>query len=282
MNSQIDERIAAPRVIPSPQRQDMSDSELALLGHLIGDGCTLPRHAIRYTTREHDLATTVADLAKDVFTDEIEPRIKAERQWFQVYLASTRHHTHGVRNAISEWLDALGVFGLRSHEKRVPGRVFKQHSDGISRFLSHLWATDGCIQMRGGKTIYPAIYYASSSEQLGRDVQSLLLRLRINARLARVAQGSKGRDQFHVIVSGKDDIMEFVSRIGSVGRYKTDALDSIRNFISRKLANTNRDVIPAIVWQRIVKPAMLRAWCYASPTVWRTGDGLCWHGLVQP
>ena len=255
----IDNRIAAPRVIPTPECQDMTDSELALLGHLIGDGCTLPTHAIQYTTREYDLATTVADLAKHVFDDAINPRINAERQWLQVYLASTRNHTHGVRNAISEWLDALGVFGLRSHEKRVPGRVFKQHDDGIAQFLRHLWATDGCIRLRGGKSAYPAIYYASSSEQLGRDVQSLLLRLGINARLARIEQGDKGRDQFHVIVSGKDDIMVFVSRIGSVGRYKTDALDSIRKFISRKQANTNRDVIPAIVWQNLVKPAMLRA-----------------------
>ena len=41
----------------------MSRDELALLGHLIGDGCTLPRHAIQYTTREPLLATRVADLA---------------------------------------------------------------------------------------------------------------------------------------------------------------------------------------------------------------------------
>ena len=41
----------------------MTDDELALLGHLIGDGCTLPRHAIQYTTRERELAEIVAELA---------------------------------------------------------------------------------------------------------------------------------------------------------------------------------------------------------------------------
>ena len=49
----------------------MSDAELALLGHLIGDGCTLPRHAIQYTTREADLAEIVSDLATEVFGDEV-------------------------------------------------------------------------------------------------------------------------------------------------------------------------------------------------------------------
>ena len=256
---QTGERIATPRLIPTRQYQDMTESELALLGHLIGDGCTLPRHVIQYTTRERDLATTVAELAKDVFDDAIEPRIKAERRWFQVYLTSTRHHTHGVRNVIAEWLDALGIFGLRSHEKRVPGRVFKQHADGIAQFLRHLWATDGCIRMRGGKTTYPAIYYASSSERLAQDVQSLLLRIGINARLARVSQGRKGRDQFHVIVSGKDDIVRFALRVGAVGRYKNDSLNSVSAFILPKQANTNRDVIPAAVWQNLVKPAMAQA-----------------------
>ena len=70
------------------------------------------------------------------------------------------------------------------------------------------------------------------------------------------AQGSKGRDQFHAIVSGKEDIERFISRVGAVGQYKTAALDSVAAFIARKRANTNRDVIPALVWPRLVKPAM--------------------------
>ena len=60
----------------------MSDPELALLGHLIGDGCTLPRHAIQYTTREPELAALVADLAEQVFGDAVAPRVKAERSWY--------------------------------------------------------------------------------------------------------------------------------------------------------------------------------------------------------
>ena len=53
----------------------MSDDELALLGHLIGDGCTLPSHAIQYTTRELELAEIVASLATAVFGGAIAPRI---------------------------------------------------------------------------------------------------------------------------------------------------------------------------------------------------------------
>ena len=96
----------------------MSVDEIALLGHLIGDGCTLPRHAIQYTTHELELAETVANLATSVFGNKVVPRIQKERDWYQTYLYANYHLTHRVRNPITEWLDELGIFGLRSYEKR--------------------------------------------------------------------------------------------------------------------------------------------------------------------
>ncbi|MGH7549681.1 MAG: DnaB-like helicase C-terminal domain-containing protein [Gemmatimonadota bacterium] len=62
-----DDRIALPRRLPDrPAKPSMGDSELALLGRLIGDGCMLPRHAIQYTTNEATLAEDVSGLASEV------------------------------------------------------------------------------------------------------------------------------------------------------------------------------------------------------------------------
>lgn len=47
--------LAIPRIIPAAADNSISKAKLALIGHLIGDGCTLPRHAIQYTTKEKDL-----------------------------------------------------------------------------------------------------------------------------------------------------------------------------------------------------------------------------------
>lgn len=251
----VGERLALPRVLPGTTEQNMTDAELALLGHLIGDGCTLPRHVIQYTTREKDLAEMVAELARTVFGNLVEPRINPERSWYQVYLTSTRHHTHGVRSAITEWLSELGVWGLRSYEKHVPEKVFAQPAEAIGVFLRHLWATDGCIKDHGA-THYPSIYYASSSKQLVVDVQSLLLRLGINARLSRHAQHGKGRDQYHVTVSGKYDIERFIKQIGALGQNKPIHLASIETYLAASSAKTNRDVIPREVWSTVVTPAL--------------------------
>jgi replicative DNA helicase len=255
---EVKERLALPRSLPTAvSSASMNDAELALLGHLIGDGCVLARHAIQYTTRELDLAEQVAELATAVFGAEIAPRIQAERSWYQVYLASTRHHTHGVRNAVADWFDKLGIFDLRSHEKFVPNIVFQQPIASKTRFLRHLWATDGCIAMRKtGTRFTPAIYYASSSKTLAVDVQTLLLHVGINARLKCVAQKGKGRDQFHVIVSGHQDQDQFMRLIGAVGAYKQEQLNLVETYLAETVGNTNRDVLPYTVWRQYVVPAM--------------------------
>jgi len=259
----IGDRIALPRRIPSPvpmlrPAAELTLAQVALLGHLIGDGCTLPRHAIQYTTREEGLASMVASLALEVFGDRVNPKIKRERSWYQVYLSSTRRLTHGIRNPVAEWLDALGIFGLRSYQKHAPEALFQQTDNFVAAFLRHLWATDGCIHAPSDGKRVPAIYYATSSERLARDVQSLLLRLGVNAILRSRDQGQRGRTQYHVQVMGHDDVMVFANTVGAVGDHQSPALAACRQWFSERDANTNRDVIPREVWRQQVVPAMKR------------------------
>ncbi len=286
----IDDRLAVPRKNPAPNlEQSMSDDKLALLGHLIGDGCTLPRHSIQYTTREPDLAQIVANLATKIFGDRIVPRVQQERDWYQVYLSAGFRLTHNVRNPISEWLENLSVFGLRSHEKFVPDRVFSQPQAAISLFLRHLWSTDGCIYINEdywnsketNRNIYPAIYYSSSSYRLAANVQSLLLRLEINATLRTVPQTNKGRDQYHVSVSGKHDMVRFIALIGAVGEYKQRSLSQISDYLSNKTAITNRDIIPHDFWRMYAVPAMKVAGLTTREFQLQLGNSYCGTSLYK-
>lgn len=275
-------RIALPRHLPNCSlEQSISSAKIALLGHLIGDGCTLPKHVIQYTTRERDLANTVANLATEAFGELIVPRINQERGWYQVYLTAGYHLTHNVRNPIAEWLNSLSIFGLRSYEKFVPHQIFTQPKDAIALFLRHLWSTDGCIQPIKGKCVYPAIYYTSSSERLSRDVQLLLLTFGINARLSIVPQINKGRDQYQVWVSGKSEIEKFAEMIGAVGNYKQQALMDISENIAVRPANTNRDVIPFHVWKIYAVPAMQLYRITTRQMQAELGNAYCGTGLYK-
>jgi replicative DNA helicase len=286
----IDDRLAVPRRDPAPNlKQSMSDAEIALLGHLIGDGCTLPRHSIQYTTRELDLAQIVSNLAIEIFGDRIIPRINQERDWYQIYLTAGFPLTHNVRNPITEWLDNLDVFGLRSHEKFVPDSIFSQPQAAISLFLRHLWSTDGCIYIGQNRSNtdssksknYLSIYYSSSSSKLAANVQSLLLRLEINATLRIVPQVDKGRDQYHVSVSGKPDMERFINLIGAVGNYKQNSLAQIADYLSNTVTITNRDVIPHDFWRMYAVPAMQTAGITTREFQAKLGNKYCGTSLYK-
>ena len=273
-------RIAVPRRLPGPEHQTMSDSELALLGHLIGDGCTLPRHTIQYTTRDREFAGMVAVLADDVFGDAVAPRVNAERTWYQVYLPSSRRLTHGVRNPVAEWLDELGVFGLRSWEKRVPQRVFEQGPWGIAMFLRHLWATDGVL-WTGTERNHPAIRYDSSSARLSRDVVSLLLRLGITARVTEVPMPGEGRPIWRVDVQGQNDMAGFLRAVGGIGPRRSAAANTIEERLASMRANTNRDGLPKETWHTIVRPAMRSTGITTRELHQRIGNAYCGSTLYR-
>jgi replicative DNA helicase len=145
---------------------------------------------------------------------------------------------------------------LRSYEKFVPQDLFSQSQDLIAYFLRHLWCTDGSIKLVAGKSPRPIAYYSSSSERLAFDVQTLLLRLGINAKLKMIPQPGKGRSQYHVTITGKPDLELFIQKVGAVGKYKLGSLQEISEHLENCIHNTNRDVIPKEVWKTYVVPAM--------------------------
>jgi replicative DNA helicase len=101
-----------------------------------------------------------------------------------------------------------------------------------------------------------AVYYATSSEWLARDVQSLLLRLGITAIFREVAQRNSAKPQFHVRVTGAPDTRRFVQLVGAVGERRTKAVAALAERVGAGVGNTNRDVIPRSVWRSLVVPAM--------------------------
>jgi replicative DNA helicase len=278
-------RLALPRTLPGPQPATMTDDELALLGHLIGDGCVLPKHAVQYTTNDLDLAEEVADLARRVFGGAIVPRVHHEGMahggaWYQVYLAPQAHLTHGVRNPVQVWMERLGILGVRSYQKQIPPLVFAQPASSIAGFLRHLWATDGTAFCSDGRRI-PTISYATSSPHLALDVQSLLLRLGVNARVIRVPQPGKGRDQYHVDVSGKPDQERFIAFVGIAGVRKQAMLEQVRSHLTTHVANTNRDVLPHDVWQLYAHPARRSAGLTDRQLQAALGNQYCGTGLYR-
>ena len=242
------DRIGVPRHVPAPDRMTVwDDAKVIMLGHLIGDGSFVKRQPLRYASiDEANLrAVTTAALHFGVIAvrDDYEaPRCTTLR------LPAPFRLTHGKRNPIAEWLDELGLFGLRSYEKFVPAPVFSLPKKQISLFLRHLWATDGSVTVnksgRGGR-----VYYASTSRELVDDVSRLLLRFGISCRIRRVKK-SGYRDGWTLDISGCDDQRRFLNEIGVHGARGENAA-RLLEIVRAQSGNPNVDTIPVQVWERV-------------------------------
>jgi replicative DNA helicase len=102
----------------------------------------------------------------------------------------------------------------------------------------------------------------------------------INARCKRVAQVGKGRDQYHVVVTGHEDLQSFV-RGGAVGRYKQQSMEQVANYLEERPANTNRDIIPHTVWQEIAVPAMQEKGLTSRQMQAQMNHAYCGTGLYK-
>jgi replicative DNA helicase len=250
----VGDRLAVPRSVPEPVgTRPMAESEVILLAHMIGDGSCVKKQPIRYASvDEANLAAVTVSAAyfgvTAVRDDYAAARVTTLR------LPAPYRLTHGRRNPIAAWLDELGLFGLRSHEKFVPQPVFALPTDQIALFLRHLWATDGSVRW-DAKVGQGWIYYASTSRQLVDDVAALLLRVGVFARIKRVRKAGY-RDGWHLYIYGAENQAKFLNHVGAHGE-KASAAREVLTHLESVVRNTNLDTVPREVWSQ-VKTTLVR------------------------
>ncbi len=242
------DRIAVPRHVPAPDRMTVwEDEKVTLLAHLIGDGSFVKRQPLRYASIDEANLRAVTTAALHFGVVAVRDEYPAAR-CTTLRLRAPFPLTHGKRNPIASWLDELGLFGLRSHQKFVPPPVFCLPKKQIAMFLRHLWATDGSVTVnkngRGGR-----VYYASTSRELVDDVSRLLLRFGISCRIRRVKK-SGYQDGWTLDISGCDDQRRFLGEIGVHGA-RGDAAQRLLEIVRGLSGNTNVDTIPSQVWDRV-------------------------------
>jgi replicative DNA helicase len=151
---------------------------------------------------------------------------------------------------VGKWLKELGIFGQRSHQKRLPPGVFTLPNSQISMFLRHLWATDGTISVRKpGQRGSHAVNFSTCSRQLADDVAALLLRMGIVARIRTVTCGDN-RPIHTVCVSGSESQRTFLQQVGASGPRRASA-ELLAQTLRDVQANPNVDTLPEEAMQRV-------------------------------
>ncbi len=252
----VGSRIAVPRQLDAPdQVRAVDPDELVLLAHLLGDGCVLPRQPVHYTSQDPANLAAVEDAARRRFG--IAPRRMAQDSHWHTYLPAPHHLTHGVRNPIAAWWDALGLWDCRSAEKFVPAVIHAAPTAQVRTFLRHLWATDGTLGVNGtGKGPRVRLVYTTTSRRLADDVQRLLLRCGVQSRISVVPQG-RHRPSHHVRIDGAGHQRRFLEDVGIHGQ-RGSKVPAALAVLEGVVANANVDTIPFEVRPKIVA-AMAKA-----------------------
>ncbi len=242
-----DESIALARYLPEPDQSiRWADHEVILLGHLIGDGSYLKHQPMRYTTISEENSKAVMEAAQAL--GSIVTRHAGKGNWHQLVISGNGNRWHA--QGVGKWLKELGIFNQRSHEKCIPEVAFRLENEQVALLLRHLWATDGCINVRRFDTKGSHnIYYSSTSRGLAEDVAALLLRFGIIARF-KTSQKVNHRPNYQVWITGLENQRTFLSKIGGFGP-RRDPAEWLAQVLEGKIANTNVDTIPKVVFNRI-------------------------------
>jgi replicative DNA helicase len=244
----VGNRLALAREVPtSPVADEWPEHELVLLGQLVGDGSYLKHQPLRYTTASEENSAAVTRAA--VAMGSIVNRHAGVGAWHQLVISGNGNRWRAA--GVGGWLKKLGIFGQRSHEKHLPPSAFKLNLRSIATLLRHLWATDGCIALRGvaSKGASPRVYFSTCSQRLANDTAALLLRVGIVARIRSTIQKSH-RPVYSVDVVGAENQLRFLDVVGAFGPRVAPAL-ALRAHLQSITPNTNVDTLPASVFQQV-------------------------------
>ncbi len=172
--------------------------------------------------------------------------IKRDNKGQFIKTSKVIHETRSIRKFIEE----IKIFGLLSKQKFIQERIIKLKKEYLSLFLNRLFSCDGsiyCKKTQTGKTWQ--ISYASSSEKLIRQVQSLLLKFGILSKLRykKVRCNNKIFNTFELILNA-ENVVKFIEEIGFFGEKSEREFEAKQHILSVK-RDTNIDTIPKEIWE---------------------------------
>src|SRR6266508_2940434 len=194
------DHIAAPRALPALGHKRWPRHRLIVLADLIAEGNLChPSTLYFYTTDPRYRDEFVSAVER---FDNTRATVARHRSCYSVHVCR-RDASRPI--GVVEWAKRLGIWGIGARAKRLPEAVFELCTADLAILLARLWEGDGSLSWARH------VSYDTASRRLAEEIQHLLLRLGIVARL--YARVRPYRDQFAtsfvVTVTGKENLRRF-------------------------------------------------------------------------
>jgi hypothetical protein len=220
----VGDHVATARSLPVSGRRRWPQHKILVLADLIAEGNLChPNTFYFYTTETWHCQEFVSAVELFPNTKAVVERHKS------CFSVRVRRIDRKKQIGAVVWLRKLGVWNCGARAKKLPPEVFELCDNDIGLFLSRLWEGDGGFSLKGHAS------YDTASRHLALQVQYLLLRLGIVARLYRRIRKYKEKELEHqvVTITGHEALCQFWKLIGS-------------RFLARpRHGRMSRDILPA-------------------------------------
>lgn len=164
-------------------------------------------------------------------------------------------------NPVTAWLTNLGLYGKDAHQKTLPSAVFELTKEHLALLINRLFSCDGTAYVAscGGRP-FPVIAYSSVSKELIYQIQHLLLRFGILAKVRSKKTKCPGKtfSSFELEIHGKSDLIRFCQDIGIYGKEK--AVSHVIETALSTPAGWTKDSLPLEIWDLIRQKKGQRSW----------------------
>jgi DNA polymerase-3 subunit alpha len=245
-----EDRVAVPRSVPYEPSRSMDEHELVVLGYAISEGNLChPSGFYVYTKSEEELRDYCKHLRRFENSD-----VTIDRSKSATSLYAKRKNVNEPSAAV-EFIEDLGLKGLTATEKHLPDAIFQLPLSQLSVLLGRLWTGDGCIDAERQD-----VFYATSSEDLARDVQHLLTRLELPSTIHEKSFNYRGGQRPGYVVRVSSKVLDrFAQTIGPhlVG----DSKRHLEALLDTNVGNgrMTHDVVPTAMIFPILKEAVREA-----------------------
>lgn len=263
------DRIATPRKVNAFGNKNLDDWKIKLLAYLIAEGHT--KKVVLFVNSDKKIINEFKNCIKKLDAKlEVKEDKKGHFRVIDKEFKNIVIKTNLKRNArgrfvkgtkilikkrsIREFIEKYGLFNKLAPEKEIPQEILQLKKKKLALFLNRLFSCDGSIyKMSKKKGEIWQISYSSSSKKLILQVQNLLLRFGIVAKLRekRIKRGERKHINYELIINPQF-IEQFFKEIGFFGEKEKKLKKAVKE-IKNKKRNPNVDTIPKEIWE-IYKP----------------------------
>ena len=193
--------IASPKRIACESEDELTDSEVALVGYMIGDGSL--SGGVTFTKGDDRVLSDVLRCASDI----------GENSKISYPEERTTYIQFSRIGPVADLMERTGLRGKKAAEKRIPNIGMSDRQIGI--LIGALWSTDGCIDIQDGKYAKPRMIYGSMSEALCHQIRDLLQRIGIVSRVRGYSfqYGEETKNTSTVLVVSRESKRIFLEKV---------------------------------------------------------------------